>query len=316
MANIGTITILIPVYGVEQYMEECAVSLFEQTYKDIEYIFCDDCTPDRSIEILKEVTERYPERKPHVRIIRNKHNLGIGGTRARLLSEVKSDYFLFADSDDFLPLNATEVLANRMTETDVDIVEGAFQLFTENKYGAITYPCHDDIDKYRKKIRIRTICHTLLGRLYKSEILTRVPDLFVQGIDVAEDYCALSRLVSVTSRAWTDEVVFYYRTDNAGSYTKQVTRKEVISYLNAIGLMVLFYASRGSLPLSVEIGALNAYRSGYEVGMSASECDEIIQYQPEHLFAKTLYRLFHSNNLAYHIADITYRIMRKAISKL
>lgn len=316
MANIGTITILIPVYGVELYIEECAVSLFEQTYKDIEYIFCDDCTPDRSIEILKEVAERYPERKPHVKIIRNEKNLGLGGTRKRLLEELRTKYFCILDSDDLLPPNATEILANRMTETDVDIVDGAFHTFTKDKYGMIIYPSHDDIDTYRKKIQVRTTSHNIWARLYKSEVLTRVPDLFVQGIDMCEDYCALSRLVAVTTRAWTDEVVLFYRTDNAGSYTKQVTRKEVISYLNAIGLMALFYASRGSLPLSVEIGALNAYRSGHEVGMSASECDEIIQYHPEHFIAKTLYRLFHSNNLAYHIADITYRIMRKAISKL
>ena len=61
------VTILVPVYGVERYIKECAESLFGQTYKDIEYVFCDDCTPDKSIEVLKEVVARYPERKEHVR---------------------------------------------------------------------------------------------------------------------------------------------------------------------------------------------------------------------------------------------------------
>ena len=54
-----TVTIIVPVYGVEKYIRECAVSLFSQTYDKIEYVFCDDCTPDRSIEILHEVMAEY-----------------------------------------------------------------------------------------------------------------------------------------------------------------------------------------------------------------------------------------------------------------
>ena len=52
-----TVTVIVPVYGVEKYIAECAESLFSQTYSDIEYVFCDDCTPDRSIELLREVVE-------------------------------------------------------------------------------------------------------------------------------------------------------------------------------------------------------------------------------------------------------------------
>ncbi len=55
-----TVSILVPVYGVEQYIEQCAVSLFEQTYKEIEYIFVDDCSVDHSIDILNDVLSRYP----------------------------------------------------------------------------------------------------------------------------------------------------------------------------------------------------------------------------------------------------------------
>ena len=117
-----TVTIIVPVYGVEKYIRECAVSLFSQTYDKIEYVFCDDCTPERSIEILHEVMAEYPERK--VRIIKNDQNNGIGGTRAQLIQEVKSDCFLFVDSDDILPENAVETLVKRMKETGTDIVEG------------------------------------------------------------------------------------------------------------------------------------------------------------------------------------------------
>ncbi len=120
------VTILIPVYGVEKYIEECAVSLFQQTYPDIEYVFCNDCTPDRSIDILKEVVRRYPQRQEHVSILSNCENKRLGATRDRLVSEVRSDYFMIVDSDDVLPENAVEVLVKRMHETDVDVVDGAY----------------------------------------------------------------------------------------------------------------------------------------------------------------------------------------------
>ena len=55
------ISVIIPVYGVEQYIEKCARSLFEQTLDDIEYLFVDDCTPDSSIEILRQVLKEYPK---------------------------------------------------------------------------------------------------------------------------------------------------------------------------------------------------------------------------------------------------------------
>ena len=51
------VTVIVPVYGVEKYIERCAISLFEQTLDDIEIIFVNDCTPDRSMEILDRIIE-------------------------------------------------------------------------------------------------------------------------------------------------------------------------------------------------------------------------------------------------------------------
>ena len=104
-----TVTVIVPVYGVEKYIVECAESLFAQTYSDIEYVFCDDCTPDRSMELLCEVIERYPERKEHVRIIRNEQNKGLGGTRRHLISHINTEAFLIVDSDDILPPQGLDV---------------------------------------------------------------------------------------------------------------------------------------------------------------------------------------------------------------
>lgn len=61
------VSVIIPVYNVEKYIERCARSLLEQSLKDIEYIFVDDCSPDNSITMLENLLKEYPERQPLVK---------------------------------------------------------------------------------------------------------------------------------------------------------------------------------------------------------------------------------------------------------
>lgn len=308
-----TVTVIVPVYGVEKYIAECAESLFAQTYSDIEYVFCDDCTPDRSIELLREVMERYPERKEHVRIIRNEENKGLGGTRRHLISHINSEAFVIVDSDDVLPPDAVSILVNKMNETDTDIVDGAYAIYVDEKVGKVIVPPHDEPSKYLDKILCQNIIlPRVWGRLYKTSVLNKVKDLFIDGIDFAEDICATSRLACVTSRSWTDEVVYYYRTDNINSYTRNITKRNILSYFRAMSVVLSFYHQRkGHLPMSLEIGVLNAYRQCGRSNIPVSMADEIIGYVPEHFSARLLYWLFHSKStFVLKLADYLYRLIR------
>ena len=308
-----TVTILVPVFGVEKYIGECVESLFMQNYTEIEYIFCNDSTPDGSIGILSEVMERYPNRKEHVRILHNETNKGVGYTRNRLVSEVKTDYFLFVDSDDVLPSNAVSVLVNKMYETNTDIVDGAYAIYKDGNAGKKVKPAHDEPSKYLDKVLCQNmILPRIWGRLYKTSVLQMVKDLFIEGIDYAEDICATSRLACVTSRSWTDEVVYYYRTDNINSYTRNITKKNILSYFNAMAVVLSFYHQRkGHLPMSLEIGVLNAFRECGRARIDIRKADEIIGYIPEHFIAQFLYWLFHRKSKAVLIfADYLYRLVR------
>lgn len=82
------VTIIVPIYRVEQYIEQCARSLMEQTLQDVEYIFVDDCTPDNSIEILQRVLNDYPDRKAQVKVLHNEKNKGLPRTRRVGLSNI------------------------------------------------------------------------------------------------------------------------------------------------------------------------------------------------------------------------------------
>ena len=101
------VSVCSPVYGVEKYIERCARSLFDQTMKnDIEFIFVDDCTPDRSIEVLEAILSEYPERRSQVKIVRHSHNKGLTGARNTALKEASGEYIIHCDSDDWVDLEA------------------------------------------------------------------------------------------------------------------------------------------------------------------------------------------------------------------
>ncbi|MBS9767518.1 MAG: CDP-glycerol glycerophosphotransferase family protein [Flavobacteriaceae bacterium] len=120
--NNHKVTIITPIYNVEKYIERCAVSLFEQDFEDIEYIFVNDCTPDNSVEILQKVIEKYPLRKPNIKIVHHKENKGLGSTRKTGLEQATGEYVLHIDSDDWCELDMVSSLYNKAKETDADIV--------------------------------------------------------------------------------------------------------------------------------------------------------------------------------------------------
>lgn len=74
------VSVIVPVYKVEKFIERCVRSLLEQTIEDIEYIFVDDCSPDASVEILERVIKDYPERAECIHIIRQPVNRGVQGS--------------------------------------------------------------------------------------------------------------------------------------------------------------------------------------------------------------------------------------------
>lgn len=123
------VSVITPVYGVEKYIERCARSLFEQTLDDIEYLFIDDCTPDRSIEILKRVMEEYPQRKSQVTIHRKKQNGGQAKAREWAINKSTGDYIIHCDSDDWVDVDYYKALYDKAVETGADIVVSDFKLY-------------------------------------------------------------------------------------------------------------------------------------------------------------------------------------------
>ena len=115
------VSILVPVYNVEKYIEKCLKSLLEQTYPEIEIILINDGSTDSSLEICQTYAKQYEN--IHVYSYENK---GISTTRNRALDKMNGDYLMFVDSDDFLEKHAISKMMERMQQTQSDIVMCGF----------------------------------------------------------------------------------------------------------------------------------------------------------------------------------------------
>ena len=116
------VSILVPFYKVEHYVGRCVESLFTQTYKNIEYVFVNDCSPDKSMEVINELIDKF-DMASKCKIIVHETNLGISASRNDCLDNMTGDFFLFIDSDDYIDLDFYEKLYNRAIETNADLVK-------------------------------------------------------------------------------------------------------------------------------------------------------------------------------------------------
>ena len=115
-------TIIVPIYGVEKYIRQCADTVLGQTYGDIQFIFVNDGTKDRSIEILRTlIDERYSHISDRILII-DKENEGCPKARRTGVEHATGDYIMHADPDDWYERDAFSEIAAVAQTTDADFI--------------------------------------------------------------------------------------------------------------------------------------------------------------------------------------------------
>lgn len=244
-----SISIIVPIYNVEKYIERCAISLFEQTYKNIEYVFVNDCTPDRSIDILKSVLSRYPSRQNVVTIVNHKKNQGLAVARNSGLAKCSGNFIIHVDSDDYLEPNAIELLVKNQVETDADIVTG-MALKHNLDYDVLLPQSH-----YESKATMvldmmqLTINHTVWRRLIRKSLYDEHQIRAKEGVNCGEDCWTMTRLAYYASSfSFVDEVVYHYDCTREDSYTaakkNSLNKKKIKDDIVTAKLIIDFFKDK------------------------------------------------------------------------
>lgn len=311
------VSILIPVYGVEEHIAQCAESLFKQSYKDIEYVFVDDCTPDRSFDVLKEVVSKYPERQTAVKIVRNERNLGSGMTRDVALKVSTGSYVMFADSDDILPLDAVEILHNAIQQGSADMAEGAFSTFGKEEKTTIPYVCRSKKEYIQLLLCRYCVAHSLWAKMYRRSLLTDSGVTFISGIGDMEDYCLLARIAPyIRRRVTTNEVVYKYRLEGTSFFNKEAVTKRSISQLTAHKEVAAFYKQHdknGDLKFALQLAMTGMMRLLREHNVGLALMHQYCPYKPTGIFC--LLSKLYASKLPPSIPTFLYKLLRNTYFK-
>lgn len=227
------ISVIVPVYGVEKYIAEFARSAFGQSYQYIQYIFVNDGTKDRSMEIVRDVLENeFPYRKEQVVFV-DKENGGLPSARKTGLEYVKGDYVYNVDPDDWLSCDGVEKIADAIVATDADIVY--FNYVKEYPNRSKLKREHDYTTSHKDKYVRDMYNHKAYGTLCNKCIrysLYENKKLFYPKYGYAEDCCMSVQLVGNAKKiAYINEDIYHYRKGNPQAMTRQGVNKRKREYI-------------------------------------------------------------------------------------
>ena len=230
-----TVSILVPIYKVEKYIQRCAESIFSQTYSNLEIIFIDDCTPDNSITVLQNSLKNFPEREKQTRIIKHENNKGLSAARNTAIRNASGEYILHIDSDDYVKSNAIDLFVSKALETNADIVFGNHITDYGNEQTPHFERQYTNKQTLLKDILLKkhtcNIWNTLLKRsLYITNNITTP-----ENINNGEDYITISRLLFWAQKiSFLDEQTYFYNQTNINSFKAGLmNRKNIKDYYPA-----------------------------------------------------------------------------------
>lgn len=241
------VSVIIPVYKVEKYIEKCARSLFEQTLKEIEYIFVNDCSPDESINVLNEIIKQYPERQSWIKIIHHDSNKGLTSTRNSGISIAQGEYITHCDSDDWIESTMYEEMYMCAKETYAEAVYCDINMVYGNSIEI--YKAAQNATNKNDFLRnyIVSVWTSLCNTLIKSEIYKKYNLYSPEHLCYCEDFWLSVRLFHYANKISYIHKPFYnYNRNNGASIVHSLNRKteqeerkaylETIAFFNKEGV--------------------------------------------------------------------------------
>lgn len=237
-----TISVIVLIYNVEKYIDKCLHSLFNQTLRNIEFIFINDATPDNSMTTLNAaIQEKYPSISTQIKILTNKNNRGTAYCRNLGIKNARGKYIIFCDSDDWVETNIYQTLYEKAERNKSEIVICDFWK---------EFPKHRQI--YSKDISIDTytaINNILSGQLTSytwnqlvlKELYIKNKIEFPIGINMWEDLVITIKLYYYAKRiSYVSQPLYHYNLCNINSVVHTINNKQFNDMITACNSIEYF----------------------------------------------------------------------------
>ena len=236
------ISVIVPVYNVEKYLEECLDSIQNQTYSDIEVILINDGSLDNS----KDICEKYCKEDNRFKLI-NQANQGQSVARNHGVAASTGEFIAFVDSDDIIRQDYLEVLIRYMSE-EVDIVESQFtvhkkEFFNEN-YKEINVIFEGDSEEAVKAVPKHVLSVNPVTKLYRRSVVEAVP--YLEGLIFEDIYSGVGMLKYIRRIIKSDYTGYYYRQHGTSTMHRTFTEKN-LNVFTVSDKLVEMYSDRENL---------------------------------------------------------------------
>lgn len=245
--TLPTVSIIIPVYKVEQYVAACINSVINQDYcGKIECIIVDDCGGDRSIDIVKESLASYSGTIAFS-ILVHEHNAGLSAARNTGIRNASGDYLFFLDSDDEIPADAITRLCAPVLEQSLDVVVGEYAFSGKSLDINVKIPRgtvlkgNDVLQSYERRDWPMTACN----KLYRTGFLRGNELSFREGIIHEDELWSFKVACLADSLIAVDAPTYIYNIREGSITTANHLRKSVPSLNIILEEMYAFVKSKG-----------------------------------------------------------------------
>lgn len=271
------VSIIVPVYNVEEYLEDCLDSLCHQTLQDIEIIIVNDGSTDNSEEIIRNYEQKY-----HYVTIIEQQNQGLSAARNIGIKYARGKYIMFIDSDDFVDLDLCEQLYNKAEKYNCPLIICGIQLYwnrdREKTYKNFRY---DEHKKYDKDFLYKILLTQELGcqvwnKIYRSEELIKSNIIFQPG-KFYEDIVFTYKIINLYGQAmFINDLKYKYRMRN-NSIVNNTSMTKIIDYINnsseAINYLLSINTDKTLYKFMINAYViLRTYTSELCILLSKSEC--------------------------------------------
>ena len=238
------ISVIVPVYNVEKYLEECLDSIQNQTYSNIEVILVNDGSLDNS----KDICEKYCKEDNRFKLI-NQANQGQSVARNHGVAASTGEFIAFVDSDDIIRQDYLEVLIRYMSE-EVDIVESQFtvhkkEFFNEN-YKEINIIFRGDSEDAVKAVPKHVLSVNPVTKLYRRSVVEAVP--YLEGLIFEDIYSGVGMLKYIRRIIKSDYTGYYYRQHGTSTMHRTFTEKNLNVFTVSDKLIDLYSDRENLLP--------------------------------------------------------------------
>lgn len=250
------ISIIVPIYNVEQYIEKCLISILEQSYKNLEIILVNDGTKDNSMKVIKHYLS-----DSRIKVI-NKENGGLSSARNRGLEMASGDYIAFIDSDDWIEINKLIKLYEIIEEENLDIIIGNAEYYPkmEKVHKKNYFGIKNGIELLREMLEKKDYLETVWKCIYRREFLRKNNIKFIEGL-LHEDTPFMFECLLKAKRVKYEDIVFYFYRQREGSIVTTRIEKNLLHTLYGLEIILENYRKSEVRYKEINMYILNIYFS-------------------------------------------------------